>query len=417
MKRKKGVSPRLRDALLSTTMIAGVAFAGVALSANDAAAAGFALKEQSAKAQGNSFAGATAGAEDVTYMFFNPAGLTRHDESQAAVVLSYIAPSSEYVTKDGSPETGDGGVSAVLPAAYLMWSMSPELKLALGINAPFGLKTEYPLGWDGDLYAVESELKTVNLNPSLAYKVNETLSVGVGLQIQHSEALLSQDANGANILGEMEGDGWGYGVTFGLLMEPSDTTRFGLGYRSQIKTTLEGDIAVNGTTVDTVEADLTTPDQVTAGFYHDVSDTFAVMGEVAWTNWSTFDEYRIISSSGSYDSTVPQDWENVWFLAVGATWRPNENMAIRGGIGYDQSPVPDDRRTPRIPDEDRTWVSLGLSYSISPSFSIDAGYTHIFVKDPIVDLPPGYTDPALPAFQADYEATVDILVLQAKFKF
>lgn len=405
----------LRTRLLAMTALSGLCAAGVVLPASDARAAGFAIKEQSGAAQGNSFAGATAGAEDVTYMFFNPAGLTRQEGHQASVVLSYIAPSAEtddatYVF--GGSGVENGGVSALVPAAYFMWSISPDLKLAMGINAPFGLKTEYDPNWAGRAYAIESDLKTINVNPTVAFRLNEMISIGAGLQIQHAEVTLSQDINpsGALVIGEASGDDWGFGATLGVLVELSEATRLGLGYRSQVSHTLEGEFSsliLN----DTVSADFTSPDQVTAGFYHDISDQFAVMAEVGWTNWSTFDEIRIQFDGVSPDSVTPQDWENVWFGAIGATWKASETLSIRGGIAYDQSPIPDATRTPRIPGEDRTWLSLGVNYNPTPNFSIDAGYTHLFVGDSTVD------QTALGPFTATFENSVDILAVQGTFRF
>jgi long-chain fatty acid transport protein len=405
----------LRTRLLGMTALAGLC-AAVTLPAADANAAGFALKEQSAAAQGNSFAGATAGAEDVTYMFFNPAGLTRQEGHQVAVVLSYIAPSAE--TSDATSVIGgsgvqDGGESALVPAAYFMWSLSPDLKLGMGINAPFGLKTEYDPTWAGRMYAIESELKTININPTVAYKLNDMISIGAGLQIQYSDVTLTNDLNGLGLIGELTGDDWGVGATLGLLVEFSESTRAGLGYRSQISHTLEGEFTAGGSLVDTVTADLTTPDQVTAGLYHDINDQFAVMAEIGWTNWSTFDEIRVKFDSGGPDNVTPEDWDNVWFGAVGVTWKASENLAIRGGIAYDQSPIPDATRTPRIPGEDRTWLSLGVNYAPTPNFSIDAGYTHIFVDDSTVNV----TYAPTPNLTATFENAVDILTVQGTFRF
>lgn len=404
-------STSLRARLLGMTALTGLIAVAVALPFGDANAAGYALKEQSGSAQGNSFAGATAGAEDVTYMFFNPAGLTRQEGHQASVVLTYIDVSAETNDAVGAPGSGvqDGGGGAVVPAAYFMWSLSPDLKLAMGINAPFGLKTEYDPTWAGRFYAIESELRTINMNPTVAYRLNEMVSIGGGLQIQHADVTLSSDI-GAGIIGEATGDGWGVGATFGVLVELSEATRLGLGYRSQVGQSLKGEFTANGALVDTISADLTTPDQITAGFYHDLSDQFAVMAEVGWTNWSTFDEIRIKFDGGG-ESVTPEDWDNVWFGAIGATWKASEDLKIRAGVAYDQSPIPDATRTPRIPGADRTWLSLGVNYNPTPSFSIDAGYTHIFVDDSTV------SQTALGAFDATFENSVDILAVQGTFRF
>jgi len=216
---------------------------------------------------------------------------------------------------------------------------------------------------------------------------------------------------GALTIGEVTGDDWGVGATLGVLVEFSEATRLGLGYRSQIGHTLEGKFTTGGVLVDTVTADLTTPDQVTAGLYHEINDQFAVMAEIAWTNWSTFDEIRIVGDTVGLISVTPEDWDNVWFGALGVTWNASDNLTIRGGVAYDQSPIPDATRTPRIPGEDRTWLSLGVNYAPTPNFSIDAGYTHIFVDDSTVD------QTALGPFTATFENSVDILTVQGTFRF
>jgi len=425
MTQKNACFTSLRARLLGMTALTGLVAAAGALPATDANAAGFALKEQSGSAQGNSFAGATAGAEDITYMFFNPAGLARHAESQAAVVVSYILPKSDVQTSSATDPanvavTGtpgeDAGDSAFVPATYLMWALSPDLKLALGINAPFGLKTEYDPGWVGRFHAVESDLKTISINPTVAYRINEQLSIGAGLQIQQVDATLSNViwvAPFTEALTTVTGDDWGYGGTLGMLYEPSDATRVGLGYRSRIKHTLEGSIS-NFAFSDSVTADFTSPDQVSLGIYHDINDQWAVMGEVQWTGWNSFDELRVqFNTLPLPDSVTVEDWDNSWFAALGATWKPSDKLTLRGGIAYDQTPIPDATRTPRIPGNDRTWISAGVSYAVTPGISLDAGYTHIFVDNSTVALNQGVAE----ELNVTYEHSVDILAVQGTFRF
>ena len=318
--------------------------------------------------------------------------------------------------------SASAGESAIVPAVYGMWSLTPDLKLALAVNAPFGLATEYSTTWAGRFHAIRSELKTVNINPAVAYRINETISVAAGFQAQHAEATLSNaidaDFNLGNGLqeavGQLKGDDWGYGFNLGVMVEFSESTRLGIGYRSEIDSTLEGQLTVNGSLADTVTADLTTPASATIGLYHDINEQWAVMGEVGWTGWSSFDELRVkFDNLPLADSVTPEDWDDVWFFGAGATWRPTAEWTIRGGIAFDQSPIPEATRTPRIPGADRTWVSLGAGYEVSPAFSIDVGYTHIFVDDSTVDIAGGT---AL-AFTASYENSVDILAVQATIRF
>ncbi|MEE8445068.1 MAG: outer membrane protein transport protein [Alphaproteobacteria bacterium] len=410
--RARGLGARL----FTTTALTGLAATVIAVALpGDARAAGFALKEQSATAQGNAFAGATAGAEDISYMFFNPAGLIRHEGMQAATVISYISPHAETTDASGGiggDSSQDGGVEAVVPAFYGMWSASPDLKVGLGINTPFGLKTKYSEGWAGRLYAIEAEMLTVNINPAVAYRINDMISVGAGVQIQYMDVTLSNfDGVGT---AEITGDDWAFGFNLGVLVELSPRTRLGASYRSQIDHTLEGeaDVPAAGLTDEPINAAFLSPDSASIGLYHDVNDQWAVMAEVGWTRWSTFEELKVVLDSGGTLSTVPEDWDDVWFTALGVTYRPSDQLTLRAGAAFDQSPIPDSTRSPRIPGADRTWLSLGASYAVSPDITIDAGYTHVFVADSDVDI--DYQGVQL---TASYENSVDIAVLQATFRF
>ena len=211
---------------------------------------------------------------------------------------------------------------------------------------------------------------------------------------------------GPDLLAEFTGDDWAFGATLGFLAQLSDTTRLGLGYRSQVRHTIEGDFAIGGAQISQASADFTSPDSVTAGVYHDIDRQWAVMGEVGWTRWSTFDELLIENTDGVISRT-PADWEDVWFFALGATWKPTANWKIRGGIAYDQSPIPDNRRTPRITDENRLGGALGIEFNPSSSVTISASYSRLYIDDATIS-PPGLT--------ATYKNSYDVFSLQAVFQ-
>ncbi len=410
----------LRGRLLAMTALSGLCAAGVVLSASDTQAAGFALKEQSAAAQGNSFAGATAGAEDVTYMFFNPAALALIDENQIGGVLSYIDVTADTNNANSAifgDDTDSGGGSAIVPAIYGMWSISSDLKLGLGINVPFGLSTSYPQDWAGQFYAIESEIHSININPVLSYRFNDMFSVAAGLQIQTVEVTLSNTLPVAGFpLFEVEGDDWGYGFNLGAMIEFSEGTRLGLSYRSRIVHELSGTATVASAVSTGATADFTSPDTASIGFYHEFTPQWAVMAEAAWTGWSTFDEIRIEMAENiglGPTAVVEENWDDSWFYGAGLTWRPTPQWSIRTGVAFDQSPIPDATRTPRIPGNDRTWVSLGAGFEVSPAFKIDAGYTHILVDDGNVELNTGTPG----EFTATFENSVDIITVQGIFKF
>lgn len=425
-------NPGLRARLLTMTALTGLS-AAFAWPAADAQAAGFALKEQSASAQGNAFAGATAGADDISYMFFNPAGLTRHDGVQAAVALSYVMPSVETdnavangTGTGGESASGDAAEDALVPALYGLWSLNPDLKFAIGINAPFGLSTKYSQTWEGRYDAVESAVTTVNINPAVAYRISPNLSVGAGLQIQYFDVTYSSMFVAGPLgdqLFKVDGDDWAVGFNLGAMYEFSESTRIGLSYRSRLDNEISG-TATSIIASESATADITTPDSASFGLYHDFSDQFAVMGEVGWMGWSSFDQIRINlngggASLGGATTTVisPQDWEDVWFYALGATWKPNADWTIRGGLAFDQSPVTDTWRSPRLPDEDRTWVSIGAQFQPSPNFTVGAGYTHIFIDDAAVNLPDRTALGGAPSLTADFQYAVDVITLQGTFRF
>ncbi len=435
----------------------------VALFAADARAAGFALKEQSTAALGNAFAGATAGAEDLSYMFFNPAAAARQSGSQVVAVGSTIMPRAELRNGTASattplgpvPITGGNGGSDIaednlLPAFYAMWEATPELKLALGVNAPFGLETDYNEGWIGRYHALNSRLRTVNVNPVVAYRVHDLLSLGAGLQVQYIDARLTNAidfgtiglANGIGFAvptaqdgrAKVTGDNLGVGFNAGLLVEPLEGTRIGVAYRSHIRHDIDGDAdftldaagvgatlqAATGAFVRTgATAEITTPESVSFGFHQDIGARWSVMGEGLWTAWSRFDELRIeFDNPQQADSVTETDWHDSWFFAAGVTYRPIEAVSLRLGVARDQSPINDAKRTPRIPSEDRTWISVGGAYRPFENFKIEFGYSHIFLDDASIDLrasEPGNS--ARGNLSGSYDSSTDIVSLQAVLRF
>src|SRR5208283_6181542 len=238
--------------------------------------AGFALTEQSASGLGNAFAGGSAVAEDATTVFFNPAGLTRLEGQEIIGAAHVIMPSANF-NNQGSTHVlqgetnipllggngGDGGVTKVIPNFYYSIKVNDRLALGLGIESPFGLATNYDSGWVGRYHALESDLTSVNFNPSVAYKITSQLSAGAGINVQYIKAKLSNaiDFGTLDVLGalglppgalhlipqmsdgyvRLEGDSWGLGYNLGLLYEFTKDTRMGVAYRSRIQQNLKGD--------------------------------------------------------------------------------------------------------------------------------------------------------------------------------
>ncbi len=432
-----------------------------------AQAAGFQLKEQSAEGLGHAFAGMTAKADDYDTIFFNPAGMTRL-ETGGNAVATYIMPVSEFtdggstttsaVTAMGSNPSGDAIDDALVPSLYAMWKVNPDLALGMSVNVPYGLVTDYDENWIGRYHALKSDLEAISVQPAIAYKVAPKLSLGAGVNVQYasaeltravdfntinarltaSPAIISTGANGDG-QSKVEGNDLSFGYTLSALYEISDETRVGAHYRSRVHHRLEGDLtitnepiftslapaanatvnAANATFADgKASAELITPDSAHVGVYHEFNDEWAGMADVAWTNWSVFRSLVIVRDNGVVASQKEEQWDDAWFFSVGASYSPKslEDWTFNAGLAYDQSPVPDSHRTPRVPDSDRTWVSLGASYAPTDNLDLSLGYTHIFAdKASINDTETiSGTDYSL---IGSYKSHVDIVALSASYRF
>ena len=398
-------------------LVAGLILAGCAHLAH---AAGFALIEQSASGLGNAYAGAAAVAEDASTIFFNPAGMTLLPDSQLVVAGHLIKLKAEFSgtvsPAVGGGQGGDAGDVAFVPNAYFAYRVSPDLHLGLGVNAPFGLKTEYGSDWIGRFQAIKSDLKTVNVNPSLAWKLGDQLSIGAGVSVQRIEATLSNSISPLvpGSLMTVEGDDYGWGYNLGLLWQAGKETRLGLAYRSEVDYTLEGTLTANAVLPSgDVKADVTMPASASLSFFHKLSPKVDLLADVTWTGWSAFDQLAVVYTSLPVPlPPTPENWDDTLRYSVGATWHTSDRLSLRGGVAYDEAPVSDSYRTPRIPDGARTWIAVGGQYRLSKQGAIDFGYAHLFVDDPALQSTASGT-----TLTGEYDSAVDILSAQYTHSF
>jgi long-chain fatty acid transport protein len=185
---------------------------------------------------------------------------------------------------------------------------------------------------------------------------------------------------------------------------------------------------VNGPVVNANEnakLDLTLPKSVSISAYQAINKKFAVLADVTWTGWSDLDELKVDIASGS-KSVTPLNWDDAVRVAIGASYRHNDTWLYRAGLAYDETPVPSEKlRTPRVPDEDRIWLTLGVNYRYSKQLTVDIGYAHLFVDDPEIKNGADAHDPTLPfpagltgfhSLNGNYDAKVDILSAQVNWK-
>lgn len=435
MKRFGGVSMPLFASSRPVAITSALALLG---SVQTADAAGFYIKEQSVTGLGRAFAGESAVAEDASTIFFNPAGMTRLQGPEASAGVHLLVPRADLENQGSSssspagprPITGsDSGNPydpAPVPNAYFAYPlMDRDLWVGLGVSAPFGLANKYDADWFGRYDSIETDLLTINIAPSVAYKVLDWVSIGGGIDIQYADvklttALFTGPGN-PDVISEVEGDDWAVGYNVGILFEPLPTTRVGIHYRSRIDHALEGDVKATQAGVlrsnGPGTADLDLPDIIAVGFAHDVTPALTLMAEYNWYGWSSFKEIRV-KQAGEDDRPVPQNYQDTFSIAVGAQYKLNEEWTVRSGFQYDETPTVDGFRSTRTPDGDRYWLSAGLSYDISDNFTVDVAYTHVFIEDATINTrQPGAAPGLSTNTRASAESSVDIFAAALRYKF
>jgi len=391
------------------TLAVATALGGLA---SNAVAGGFAIGTQSGSGTGNAFAGGAAAADDASVAWSNPAAMTLIPGKQVAGALHILKPSFKFSNNGstgaflapGSGDGGDGGDWAYVPNGFFTMAINPKLSFGVALNVPFGLKTEYDAGWRGRLAAIESEIKSVNVNPSVAYKVSDTVSIGGGLSVQYLEAKLTSFTGSAGLGNqELKADDTGFGFNLGVIVQASPSTRIGAQYRSTIEFELEGTQKFSGALAPAananVKADLKVPDSFSLSVFHTLNSKWELMGDITWTGWSSLQQFTATRTSasalGGVGSTAAADsfrWDDTLRYAVGANYKWDNQTKIRFGLAFDETPTNDTTRTPRLPDQDRTWLAFGLQYRPSKTGILDVGYAHEFIKDASVNT--GATPPS-----------------------
>jgi long-chain fatty acid transport protein len=424
------------------SLLLACAGVGALLAATAAAnAGGFAIREDSAYGHGSSFAGVAAGG-DVSSMFWNPATMTQMPGVQTEIVASGIIPSAK---NNASPAStlfpfGLGGTdntadSALVPSGYISWQLNPSFWLGLSVNAPFGLSVSFPDAWAGRNYAAGStSLKTYNATPSFAYRLNDWISIGAGVQIQYGKANLSNGlpVNGFGVppgLGNqlnINGDGWGYGFTAGLTLTPTPSTTIGIGYRSAINQKIEGTLTLPAgplfnppfSTPGAVSTTLNLPDIVSIGLRQKLNPQWTLLGTVEWSNWSRIGTSTTNTTVLGTPVAIHFNYDNGWFFALGAEYQWTEQLAVRAGIGYEKTPITDMVRIPLLPDNDRTWLSAGLTYNFTKALALDLAYSHLFVKNTPINVVAG--NPSFNgaiAYVGTVDSHIDIISVALKYRW
>lgn len=461
----------------------------LSLAASTANASSFALIEQSVSGMGSAYAIGAAGINDASTLFFNPAGMTRLSGTNLSGGLQIVKSSvdidatAEYNASNPAiaqaglggvpiPDNGTGGLTsstdtgllAAVPAGYISYQASDRLWYGFAINAHFGLETDYDGNWVGRYHGDNSELLTLDFNPSLAFKINDNASIALGISAMYADGELTNAINGGlldtlaeargsdfipgvsatpcvptggaapcpwDLNAKLEGDDWGFGFNVGLLLEPSENTRIGFHYRSKIELDISGKSTVThpafpAPLVQGAKLPITLPPSLSSSIYHAFNDQWAFMADITWTEWSKLQHLDITLADGRQNN-VAWLYDDSTRYAIGTEYKHSSNWTLRAGVALDESPVPSDAdRSPRVPDAERTWLSFGATYRYSPDITVDLAYAHLFVDDPKLNGVPDGNDPVTfgPAgntgfhsLSGNYDAAVDIVGVQLNWKW
>ena len=392
-------------------------------------ASGFQLMEQNASGIGNAYAGSAAVAENASTIYFNPAGMTQLQRLEVSGGLAVVKPSFRFNDKGssvntlaGTGEGGDAGGWAYVPNGYVSWGVTKDLYVGLGISAPFGLKTEYDDRWVGAAQSRLFEIKTINVNPSIAYRVSDKVSLGFGLNWQKLDAtyerLSSVNSTASLLKLKLSDDAWGWNA--GALFNVSSSTKVGVSYRSAIKYKTDGHMDRNGAWYSDNKASLKLPDTAILSVTQKLSDKWEMLGDISWTGWSSIPKVDILTASGSLAQVLDTDFKDAWRVALGANYQLNRAWKLKYGIAYDQTPVKRAAtRLVSLPDSDRVWLSFGVQWAPDKAQKVDLGVAYIYVRDSKISNNQTAPQPTGSASRGDVvgEYSGNIWVLGAQYSY
>ena len=462
-----------------TRVAAAVAGLTLALGAGQAFGAAFALQEQSISGLGNAYAGGAAAAEDASTVFTNPAGMSKITSMQLVNGLSIITPSIKF-NDNGSVHAlnqplggtgGNAGGANYVPNLYFVLPINKQFAVGLGVGAPFGLVTEWDDGWIGRYQGIKSDLKTINVDVALSWRAMDNLSFGVGVDYQQVKATLTSNVNYSAALAQaagqaaagglispataqafvaatpgldsnvhIDGDDYAFGWDIGALWDITPTTRVGAHYRSSLKYNVTGNISITNPTLPPlgplapvgallsagvnaqlanggVTSSIELPAITNISFFSRFDPKWDVMADVQWTQWSSLQELRFVRTGpGATLPATPENFKDAWRFSVGASYYLDNQWKFRGGLAYDQSPVQNVDRTPRLPDASRTWLSLGVQYAWDKHLKLDGGFTYIWGGTPEINQNAGSTA-ANALISGDFKPNVTIFGVSATYSF
>ncbi|APR32620.1 MULTISPECIES: long-chain fatty acid transporter FadL [Citrobacter] len=380
----------------------------VAIISTQAWSAGFQLNEFSSSGLGRAYSGEGAIADDAGNASRNPALIMMFDRPTFSAGAVYIDPDVNISGR--SPYTGRStdadniAPTAWVPNAHFVMPINDQFGWGASVTSNYGLATEFNDSYIVGEYGGKTDLKTVNLNLSGAYRLNDSWSFGVGFNAVYADAKIERYSGEQTAalpkvdqkIASLKGDEWGYGWNAGILYELDKNNRYGLTYRSEVKIDFDGDYKSGirtqanalpgagtafpwGTTNATVPGSLTLnlPEMWELSGYNRVDPQWAIHYSIAYTSWSQFQELKATGTNGQTLFYKEEGFKDSYRIALGTTYYMDKSWTFRTGIAYDDSPVPASKRSISIPDQDRLWLSAGTTYAFNDDASIDVGVSYM----------------------------------------
>jgi long-chain fatty acid transport protein len=401
-----------------------VTMAGITTFSSGSFAAGFRLPDQDAAAMG--MAGAFVGqADNPSAAWYNPAGITDFDGTRISAGIIAIYPVLSHENANGSTDVSERSVF-LPPQLFATNKVNDRVSLGLGITSPFGLSTDWSATSATSGVATFSMVKTIDINPNVAYRMSDSLSVAIGIDYMKLQATMEKML-APTMLFRLTGDGSGVGANVGIKYKANEQLNLGLSYRTAITVKVDGNANVVGlpfTITNPAQTEITLPALLQAGVSFKASDKLTINTDLEYTWWSTYDRLVVQSNTllaltgGATNTSIDEkDWKNTWTIRIGGQYRLSDQWKLRAGYVYDQSPVPTDRFDTRVPDSDRQGLTVGTGYA-SGNITIDTAYMYLRFKNRTITN--SLADDATPtpnALDGTYKGTAHLVGITIAYKF
>lgn len=401
------------------------------VSSHQSFAAGYQNDSTSTSGLGNAYAGSVTGIHDASDVFFNPAVTAGIKQSQFIAGMTYVRLSTDsdgatgYFSNGTKVSGGDSGKiesNQYDPALYLAMPISNKTTFNLAVTSPYGLANKYHTDWAGRYRVIENDISSLNINPSLAYKLSDKISIGAGVVAQYYEstAIQAVRTSGADGISKLQGSDWGYGYNLGATYQVNDKLKFGIGYRSKIDHNLSGKIKVitpSSNLSSDFNSKTVTPESLTLGTAYKINQTVDVAYDFTWNRTSRLKSIVVTAHQNPDLSTEKNfDWHDDFHHSIGVNFKVSERTLIRTGFGYEKGAITDADRGPAIPGGgDRIILSLGFGKKLNDGWSIDGAYSHHIHTSSNVHI----TDSTatVPSFSAKYKFEDDLFSFAVKKDF